>query len=254
MAQELVNLKNPKYSPMSRDEERKLFIEYEKTKDPAIKNIIVERNLKFAMSFARKYARDDNEMAYELLNEAVSGLIKAVDRFDVSTGHKFITYAVWWMKQHVNTFIRKNKEIYIPCQKNKNTNKDVDDEGEVEENNSESSNNEVNQTEIKFTFANIDSESEDGGLVFNISQETFSEPDEDMSLVDANILLSDLLKKIDNRSRMVLTNHYGYGVSCEDIARRYGMSKQTIYTIRNRAINKLKNVGNVATNRLCEII
>ena len=64
------------------------------------KDIFVERNLRLAMNTAAKYARSQSRMEYDdLIQEAIMGLMHAVDKFDHTKGFKFSTYATWWCRQ-----------------------------------------------------------------------------------------------------------------------------------------------------------
>ncbi len=79
---------------------------------------LVVANLKFAISVAKKYQNMGLELS-DLINEANIGLIKAAERFDSTRGFKFISYAVWWIRQNVLQAIAEKKRIIkIPSNKN----------------------------------------------------------------------------------------------------------------------------------------
>ncbi len=102
---------------LSNEEEIELFEKYNestgKAKD-AIKNKIVESNLKLVVSIAKKYLGLGMEIE-DLVSEGNIGLINAVDKFDLDSGNRFSTYAVWWIKQQIQRAITDTaRTIRIP--------------------------------------------------------------------------------------------------------------------------------------------
>ena len=75
---------------------------------------LVESNYRLVISIAKKYHRKDIDFN-DLLQESCTGLLKAVDRFDPDLGHKFSTYACWWIKQAALSFINEQSgSIKVP--------------------------------------------------------------------------------------------------------------------------------------------
>ena len=99
-------------------EEEVLLSERIKKGDKEALDILVTANLKFAISVAKKYQNMGLELS-DLINEANIGLIKAAERFDATRGFKFISYAVWWIRQTVlQSISEKKRMIRIPSNKN----------------------------------------------------------------------------------------------------------------------------------------
>lgn len=80
------------------DEERELGARIQHDRDPAALSRLVESNLRFVVSYARRY-RTAGVSLLELIHEGNLGLIEAARRFDPDRNVKFITYAVWWIRQ-----------------------------------------------------------------------------------------------------------------------------------------------------------
>ena len=95
------------YKPMTKEEEKAIFTEY-KTADEKRKaqiiELVVKSNAKFVFSEAKKYARNNENIVLDYVQEGTAGLVKAIEKFDVSTGYKFISFAVWYIKMHMTNF------------------------------------------------------------------------------------------------------------------------------------------------------
>ena len=75
---------------------------------------LIESNYRLVLSIAKKYHRSDVSFE-DLVQESSIGLIKAVDKFDPELGHKFSTYACWWIKQSALQYINENmSDIKVP--------------------------------------------------------------------------------------------------------------------------------------------
>jgi RNA polymerase primary sigma factor len=88
-----------RYEPLSVQEERELFRRYHQG-DKKAKEKIILSNLRFVFKVARKYA-NQGMLFMDLVSEGNRGLIHAVDRFDPDKNFKFISYAVWWVRQSI---------------------------------------------------------------------------------------------------------------------------------------------------------
>ncbi|MGI5056412.1 sigma-70 family RNA polymerase sigma factor [Treponema socranskii] len=102
-----------KVSLLSRDEETDLALKA-KAGDKAAKNKIVNANLRFVVNVAKKYQNHGLDLP-DLISEGNIGLLTAVDRFDVSKGYHFISYAVWWIRQAIlKAICEKSRAIRLP--------------------------------------------------------------------------------------------------------------------------------------------
>ncbi len=102
-----------KVSLLSRDEETDLALKA-KAGDKAAKDKIVNANLRFVVNVAKKYQNHGLDLP-DLISEGNIGLLTAVDRFDVSKGYHFISYAVWWIRQAIlKAICEKSRAIRLP--------------------------------------------------------------------------------------------------------------------------------------------
>ena len=102
-----------KVSLLSRDAEPALALKA-KAGDKAAKDKIVNANLRFVVNVAKKYQNHGLDLP-DLISEGNIGLLTAVDRFDVSKGYHFISYAVWWIRQAIlKAICEKSRAIRLP--------------------------------------------------------------------------------------------------------------------------------------------
>jgi RNA polymerase primary sigma factor len=102
-----------KIALINRDEETKLAIRAAKG-DMAARNKIVQANLRFVVTVAKRYQNHGIELA-DLISEGNIGLLTAIERFDISKGYHFISYAVWWIRQAILKYIcEKSRMIRLP--------------------------------------------------------------------------------------------------------------------------------------------
>ena len=98
---------------LTREEEVNLAKRIEQG-DARAREIMIESNLKLAISIAKKYAKYGSDLE-DLIQEANIGLMKAVEKFDWRRGYKFSTYACWWIKQGVTRYLTgDNTLLKIP--------------------------------------------------------------------------------------------------------------------------------------------
>ena len=84
---------------LTHDEETELAVRVSKG-DVKAKEKIINANLRFVVNVAKKYQNYGLELT-DLINEGNIGLLTAIDRFDVTKGYHFISYAVWWIRQSI---------------------------------------------------------------------------------------------------------------------------------------------------------
>ena len=101
---------------LTKEEEAEIY-ERLRNGDMSAKEELVRRNLRFVISIAKKY-QNGNVNLEDIINEGNIGLIIATDKYDVNSGFKFISYAVWWIRKYIIEYLNNDaKMIRLPNNK-----------------------------------------------------------------------------------------------------------------------------------------
>lgn len=222
-------------------------------------NELVKANLKFVISVAKKYQNTGIPLT-DLINEGNIGLIKAAEKFDGTRGFKFISFAVWWIRQSIIQSISDKKRIVkIPVNKNLELGRFLKSESELQqvlqreptENeifeymdiNVESGNFLVQANlNSKSLDAKVNSDESSSSLIDLISDDNNQETDS--SLIDES-LKSDIvraLKILNTKELFIITHTYGIGCtvySKSQIAEKLGFTDERVRQITKKAQEKL---------------
>jgi RNA polymerase primary sigma factor len=207
---------------------------------------LVLGNLRFVISVAAAY-QNQGMMLCDIINEGNIGLIKAAERFDPTSGLKFISYAVWWVRQSIMASLNDNaRTIRLPsnlvqeAQKNKRGN--TDEENSYFINNSD----EPVESNLPYCIGLYKQINEEGDQLIDII------PNKEAESADAIINSPEEIKKkvaqmlsvLDEREKVIIEKYYGLtGVesNLDDLGEEFGCTKERIRQLRDKAIKKLRN-------------
>lgn len=199
-----------KFKPLTKEKELELT-ERIKNGDDEAKRALVEANLKFVVTIAKKY-RDDDIPFEDIISEGNLGLIKAAERYDASMGNKFITYAVWWIKAYIQDFIERHDR-----------NRDIDSD--------------VLSSVLPDDLCDDDYERELIGI-----NEEFGNTINDISYRENAI--AEMVASLENRERKILALYFGLDGDKEHTLNEIGcelnLSGERVRQIMDKAIVKLK--------------
>lgn len=205
------------YKPISRAKERKL-IRASKKGNLKAKNELLTSNLRFVFDVARKYSGRGLPIS-DLISEGNLALIRAIDKFDEKRDVKFISYAVWWVKQAMIESIKKEKVL-------KNVSFDEEYSDEAFEN--------------PTMF-----DKEDEYICTNDTYFSNEKDEEDKELTENQIrMLESVMCVLGEREKDVIESFYGFNgnkqMTLLELGKKYNISSERVRQIKLTAIRKLR--------------
>ncbi len=245
------------------EEEVQLAIRIKQGSEASL-NRLIGANLRFVVSVAKQYQNQGLTLS-DLINEGNLGLIKAAQRFDETRGFKFISYAVWWIRQSIlQALAEQSRIVRLPLNKVGLTNR----LGKVFSQLEQEFEREPTTEELAFA---MDMETEEvsatlGVAARHVSMDAPIADGEEISLIDmmenpnaemANLQLDHheslrteitrSLSTLTERQKEVLCFFFGIGMesplSLEDIGSRFHLTRERVRQIKDKAITKLQTAS-----------
>lgn len=225
---------------------------------------LTKANLRFVVSVAKQYQNQGLSLS-DLINEGNLGLIKAAQRFDETRGFKFISYAVWWIRQSIlQALAEQSRIVRLPLNKVGSLNKinrafsELEQEFEREPSPEELAELlEITTEEVETTLGvaarhvSMDApfvEGEDNSLLDVLEND--KTPETDSELEYSQSLRTEIersLGTLTSRQADVLKLYFGIGIehpmSLEDIGDKFGLTRERVRQIKDKAINKLRSAS-----------
>lgn len=208
-----------KCKPITRAKEKELIIKA-KNGDLKAQNEILEANLRFVFNVANRY-KGNGACISDLISEGNMGLVKAIQKFDPDKNVKFISYAVWWIRNSIQEFIKKRQTI-INIEKEEDT---------------------LNAP-VVYNYANYDEEDE-----FVSKKEVVLSDEEDEEKKELHksqkLIVDKILSKLSDRERYIIEQYYGIGCrkekNLEEIGNELGITKERVRQVKQVGLNKLRS-------------
>ena len=249
-----------KYEPLDPEREVELAIKVKQGSRRALKEL-TEANLRFVVSVAKDYQGQGLPLT-DLINEGNLGLIKAAERFDETRGFKFISYAVWWIRQSVLQALAEHSRIVrLPLNRvgtiskiNKASEK-LEQEFERPPRADELSKqldmkiNEINDAQrisrrhhsLDTPFADDDKNS----LLDIIPDNLTDEPDKELHLDSLRDEVQAALSTLKDREKDVIKMYFGidreYALTLNEIGEEFGLTRERVRQIKEKAIRRLRH-------------
>lgn len=235
-----------------------------KQNDQAALEKLTKANLRFVVSVAKQYQNQGLSLS-DLINEGNLGLIKAAQRFDETRGFKFISYAVWWIRQSIlQALAEQSRIVRLPLNKVGSLNKINKAFSELEQEYEREPTPEELAGQLEITTDEV--ETTLGVAARHISMDAPFVDGEDNSLLDvlentttpatdAQLEYLESLRREIDRSLGTLTDrqadvirlYFGLNVdhpmSLEDIGDKFGLTRERVRQIKDKAINKLRSAS-----------
>lgn len=207
-----------KYKPLTKEQEKELIIKAKKG-DLKAQNMILTANLKFVFSVAKKYKGHGVSME-DLIAEGNMGMVKAIKKFNVNYDIKFFSYAVWWIRQSIQTLVKKTQQY-----------KDIE-KGEDELN--------------SIVSDNAVSDSEDEIVSKRESVLPYEDEDTNRQIEEnRKVVVDKLLVGLDGREKLIIEQYYGLngnkGQNLKEIGEKLGISKERVRQIKKRTLFRMRS-------------
>ena len=248
-----------KETMISAEEEVELAQRIKKGDQKALERL-TKANLRFVVSVAKQYQNQGLSLP-DLINEGNLGLLKAAERFDETRGFKFISYAVWWIRQSILQAISEQSRIVrLPLNQVGSVNKINREINRFEQLNERRPSIEEIAEKVDLPQEKIDEAMSING--HQISVDAPFVEGEDNSLLDVmansdapmadNVLVEESLKSeiqnalnaLNERERNVVEASYGINqpeLTLEEIGTKFGLTRERVRQIKEKAIRKLRN-------------
>ena len=208
--------------------------------DKAAKDKLITSNLRFVVSIAVKYQNLGLPLM-DLINEGNMGLIRAVDKFDVEKGFKFISYARWWIRHYIlKAIFEQSTSIKLPLKYATHlSNKKDENNDDVEL---------VQKLKQIYRPVSLDQRLSDEGnsdtILDLVDDERYDEPEK--TVLDRNLreIIDDVLTKLKPIERDVIRRHFGLNgdnpLTLKEIGEKYNLTKERIRQIEHTALDKMR--------------
>ncbi len=244
--------------PLSIAEEFELAVKM-KRGDIKARNRLIKANLRFVVNVALKYRNQGVAMA-DLISAGNMGLITATERFDETRGFRFISYAVWWIRQSIlQTLAEQGHLIRLPINRSALLRRirNFSEQYQCHEGHMPTEKEIAN--EFRITEDQVIDMLSHNPVVFSLDKpirETETPlidlmPDEDQAAPDAEMFhnalrdeVRDLLYTLDNREADIIRLYFGLsGLSwtLQAIAHKYGLTRERVRQIKENALRKLRH-------------
>jgi RNA polymerase primary sigma factor len=246
---------------LTREQEKDLAKRIRKGDEGALHDL-VKANLRFVVSIAKQYVNQGLSLA-DLVNEGNLGLIKAAYRFDEKRGYKFISYAVWWIRQAMlQALAEQSRIVRLPLNRAgtlyrigkaaRQLDQELGRNPEVDEiaKKLKLPHDEVRDTmQIANSHLSLDAsfgnDQEENSLVDYLADDNLESPDEQTYV---NALSEDMQKALDtltDRERAILSLYFGLEgeepLTLEEIGKRMNLTRERIRQIKEKAILRLRH-------------
>lgn len=252
-----------KFSVISAEEEVELTLRIKKGDPVALEKLVVA-NLRFVVSVAKQYQNHGISFP-DLINEGNVGLVKAAKKFDETRGFKFISYAVWWIRQSIIQAISEQTRIVrLPLNRLTSINKIsraipfLEQEYEREPNDEEIAKyldlsneevktaNNIKSKQISFDMPLSNNSDSDYSLYDIVQTGNIPSPDKGSMEESVTTNIKRALGKLSEREASILIKSFGLfntnTYSLQDIAEEFNMTSERIRQIKARGLTKLKSL------------
>ncbi|MFM7195143.1 MAG: RNA polymerase sigma factor RpoD/SigA [Bacteroidota bacterium] len=222
---------------------------------------LVKANLRFVVSVAKQYQNNGMSLG-DLINEGNVGLIKAASRFDETRGFKFISYAVWWIRQSImQALAEQSRIVRLPLNRVGSLNKISKAFSELEQKfHREPSVEEIatlleisadevmNNQQLSGRHVSVDApfvQGEENSLLDVLQDNGEQTPDQGLMEGSLRKEVQRALSTLSERESLVISSYFGLdgsqAMTLEEIGEKFDLTRERVRQIKEKATRKLKN-------------
>ncbi|MBN2035623.1 MAG: sigma-70 family RNA polymerase sigma factor [Chitinispirillaceae bacterium] len=249
-----------KNKPLSTQEEADLAARIRKN-DPLALEKMVKANLRFVVSVCRNYQNQGLPLS-DLINEGNLGLIRAAKRFDEKKNFKFISYAVWWIRQAIlQSLAEQSRIIRLPLNRVGALHKIGKLQGRLEQKYRRLPNVEeiarelgMDETEVRETLKignthlSLHAPLQQGtatNLIDMLDDKNQERPDDTIMHISLRSEVEKALSALTEREKQVIKLYFGIGMetphTLDEIGQRFNLTRERVRQIKEKAISRLKH-------------
>jgi RNA polymerase primary sigma factor len=242
------------------DEEVELALKIKAGNSKAL-DALVSANLRFVVSVAKQYQGQGLKLS-DLINEGNLGLVKAAKRFDETRGFKFISYAVWWIRQSIlQALAEQSRIVRLPLNKIGSINKIKKIYARLEQNEQRMPTHkeiakqlDMTESEVEQSLKNssrhvsMDSpfkEGEDSNLYNVLQSGDAPRPDSQLMAQSLKIEIERALGTLTYKEAKVIKMFYGIGneamSSLDEIGEKFDLTRERVRQVKQKAIRRLQS-------------
>jgi RNA polymerase primary sigma factor len=210
-------------------------------------NELVEANLRFVIKVAKEYQNQGVPLA-DLISEGNYGLITAAQKYDHTKGYRFISYAVWWIKQAIKHCLNENsRTVRLPANMINKLSKIRKEADEFERvNHREATDTDIEFVQVPYCNSLSTPINEDGDVLGDmISDDMYGSPDEVLAEDESIKTQLDLaMEGLSDREKDIVCSYFGiFGeqLTLAQIGDEYDLTKERIRQIKESAIRKIRH-------------
>ncbi|NLL14240.1 MAG: RNA polymerase sigma factor RpoD/SigA [Fibrobacter sp.] len=252
-----------KLQPLSSENEARIAARIHQGDQKAI-DTLVKANLRFVVSVARNYQNQGMSLC-DLINEGNIGLVRAAQKFDEKKNFRFISYAVWWIRQAILQSLAEHSRIMrLPLNKAGAIHKISKTQTELEQRYNRIpdaseiaqelgiSEDAVSETiAISSNHVSLDAplkDTDSSSLVDVIQANSTNNPEDELQTISLNKEIKKMLSFLTEREKEIIKLYYGIenetAYTLDEIGRKFNITRERVRQIKSKAISRLKSLPN----------
>ena len=201
---------------------------------------LCKANLRFVVSVAKQYQNQGLSLP-DLINEGNLGLIKAAEKFDDTRGFKFISYAVWWIRQSIlQAIAEQSRLVRLPLNQVGSVTRIMKEAYKFEQEYERKPSINSHEVSVDAPFVN----GEEGSIVDSMTNPDYPTTDNELVKESLRTEVERMIKLLGDREQKVIKAFFGIGepeLTLEEIGVKYNLTRERVRQIKEKAIRRIRH-------------